>query len=69
MDKLYTKAMRRPCGIPLNGTHFFWEHMIAEMKCPFIKRDLFQKNPAHIPFLFQWEEVVRRSSRYDTNGG
>jgi len=54
-------------GVPLNGTHFFWDHMIANMGFPFLKRDLLQKNPARIPLLTYWERIVRQSSDYDTD--
>ncbi len=54
-------------GVPLNGTHFFWDHMIAEMDFPFLKRDLLQKNPARIPLLTYWERVIQRSTSYDTD--
>ena len=54
-------------GVPLNGTHFFWDHLIAQMEFPFLKRDLLQKNPARIPLLNYWERVVKQSSTYDTD--
>lgn len=54
-------------GVPLNGTHFFWDYMIARMGFPFIKRDLLQKNPARIPLVSYWERVVREASDYDTD--
>ncbi|WP_157879014.1 rhamnan synthesis F family protein [Pararhodospirillum photometricum] len=54
-------------GVPLNGTHFFWDYMIARMGFPFIKRDLLQKNPAHIPLVSYWEKVVSDSSDYKTD--
>ena len=53
-------------GVPLNGTHFFWDYLIAQMGFPFLKRDLLQKNPARIPLLNYWERVVQQSSNYDT---
>lgn len=53
-------------GVPLNGTHFFWDYLIAQMDFPFLKRDLLQKNPARIPLLNYWERVVKQSSDYDT---
>ncbi|MEN3794255.1 rhamnan synthesis F family protein [Fulvimarina sp. MAC3] len=54
-------------GVPLNATHFFWDHLIAKMGFPFIKRELLQKNPARIPLLSYWETVVEANSDYDTN--
>ncbi|MGQ9367373.1 rhamnan synthesis F family protein [Azospirillum sp. ST 5-10] len=52
-------------GIPLNGSHYFWDVMIANMEFPFIKRDLLHKNPVRIPFLGHWELLVRQNSAYD----
>lgn len=54
-------------GIPLNGTHFFWDYMIDHMRCPFIKRDLLQQNPAEVPYLIYWERVINNVSDYDTD--
>lgn len=54
-------------GVPLNGTHFFWDYLIAEMEFPFLKRELLQKNPARIPLLNYWERVVRTNTPYDTD--
>ena len=54
-------------GVPLNGTHFFWDYLISQMDFPFLKRDLLQKNPARIPLLNYWERVVKQSTDYDTD--
>lgn len=54
-------------GIPLNGSHFFWEYLILALGCPFIKRELLRKNPARIPGLPRWEDVIRSVSPYDTD--
>lgn len=54
-------------GVPLNGTHFFWEYLIQAAGCPFIKRELLRKNPARIPGLPRWEDVIRSVSHYDTD--
>lgn len=54
-------------GVPVNGTHFFWDYLIAQMEFPFIKRDLLQKNPARIPLLNYWERVIKNSTDYDTD--
>ncbi|NJL72016.1 MAG: polysaccharide biosynthesis-like protein [Candidatus Competibacteraceae bacterium] len=54
-------------GRPVNSTHFFWDYLIANMGFPFIKRELLQRNPAHIPLLTYWERVVRENSIYDTS--
>ena len=53
-------------GIPLNPTHFFWDHLIGRMGCPFIKRDLLATNPAGVPLLQYWEQASQNVSDYDT---
>lgn len=54
-------------GVPVNTIHFFWEYLIREMGCPFMKRELLRDNPGQIPFLQYWERVISESSDYDTD--
>ena len=54
-------------GIPLNSAHFFWDHLIVRMGCPFLKRVLLRENPARIPGLISWQEVIQSASKYDTD--
>jgi lipopolysaccharide biosynthesis protein len=54
-------------GVPLNLTHFLWDFLILERGCPFVKRDLLQRNPSRVPGLQRWEAVIRSVSRYDTD--
>lgn len=54
-------------GLPLNQTHFFWDHLLGEALCPFIKRDLLQGNPMFVPFLHQWEPLLKQVSTYDSD--
>jgi lipopolysaccharide biosynthesis protein len=54
-------------GTPLNATHFFWDYLIGELGCPFLKRDLLTRNPMEVPFVSQWQMLLRRSSGYDTD--
>lgn len=67
--KAYAEQLFRAIdrGVPLNSTHFFWDHLIARMGFPFVKRDLLQKNPVRIPLLSYWERVIRDASDYDTD--
>jgi lipopolysaccharide biosynthesis protein len=51
-------------GVPLNPTHFFWDDLITEFQCPFIKRDLLEKNPAGVPLLGSWRSVIAYSTEY-----
>lgn len=52
---------------PLNATHFFWDYLIGELGCPFLKRDLLLRNPMGIPFVSQWRLLLERTSDYDTD--
>jgi lipopolysaccharide biosynthesis protein len=51
-------------GHPFNPTHFFWEHLVMIAGCPFIKRDLLEKNPVHVPLLANWRRAIASSSNY-----
>jgi lipopolysaccharide biosynthesis protein len=53
-------------GKPLNATHQFWDYLVAELGCPFIKRDLLQRNPTGVPYVQFWEKLIRQVSNYDT---
>jgi lipopolysaccharide biosynthesis protein len=53
-------------GLPLNPMHQFWDHMIAVLRCPFIKRELLARNPAAVPHVHVWERLIRGVSSYDT---
>ena len=52
-------------GRPMNSMHVFWETLILEYKCPFLKRELVKSNPVNVPFAWRWPEVVRQASDYD----
>jgi lipopolysaccharide biosynthesis protein len=52
-------------GDTLNQTHYFWDYLIGEAGCPFIKRDLLLRNPVGVPYVNQWDALIRRSSQYD----
>lgn len=54
-------------GVPINPTHLFWDYLIGTMGFPFLKRELLRNNPMHLPFLANWEDVVRGASDYDTD--
>ncbi len=54
-------------GTPLNPSHFFWDQMLLDFNCPFLKRELLTVNPAQVPMITKWEQVVRQVSDYDTN--
>ncbi len=52
---------------PPNIMHWFWDHLITDMRCPFIKRELLMENPLRVPNVAHWQDVVRRASAYDTD--
>src|SRR5215470_12548921 len=54
-------------GRPLNPSHYFWDPLISRMGCPFLKRELLRKNPARIPGLVHWQDVIQVTGKYDTD--
>lgn len=54
-------------GKPLNPMHYFWEELLRDYGCPFLKRDLVRSNPAQLPHVARWSEVLRDNSSYDVN--
>jgi lipopolysaccharide biosynthesis protein len=72
MDEDSRKYLKRMLGVvergaPLNISHFFWDRLIAKMGCPFLKRELLEKNPVAIPYVSRWQEVIGEVSDYDTD--
>jgi lipopolysaccharide biosynthesis protein len=65
-ERLRLLADAVDAGIPLNPANFFWEVLINHMSFPFIKRDLLEVNPAQLPGVSRWRELVRARSDYDT---
>ena len=51
-------------GKPLNPTHYFWDSLIISFGCPFIKRDLLEKNHVGIPLLCSWRAAIAEVSDY-----
>jgi lipopolysaccharide biosynthesis protein len=48
----------------INPSHQFWDILISEFKCPFLKRELIKFNPAKIPSAWQWDKVIARDTDY-----
>jgi lipopolysaccharide biosynthesis protein len=48
-----------------NPTHDFWKVLITDLKCPFIKRELIQKNPHNIKDISEWQTVLQNNTAYD----
>ena len=40
-------------GTPLNASHFFWDILIEDFGCPFVKRELIFVNPCNVPTYFK----------------
>jgi lipopolysaccharide biosynthesis protein len=62
---LETVAREISNGTPLNAMHSFWDVLIVEFGCPFIKRNLLRQNPARIPGLLEWPALLQKHSDYD----
>jgi hypothetical protein len=43
---------------PLNPTHSFWFELVACCNFPFVKTDLLIRNPAGIPDIVDWRELI-----------
>jgi hypothetical protein len=52
-------------GTPMNQAHFFWETIVVDFGCPFLKRDVIKLNPAGIPYTWRWPEMISEHSDYD----
>ena len=53
-------------GKPLNQSHFFWDTLVEEFDCPFIKRELIVANPCNVPTYYKlggYFPPARRRSR------
>jgi lipopolysaccharide biosynthesis protein len=68
-SKAYLKRMHGVVehGGTLNISHFFWDRLILKMGCPFLKRELLEKNPVAVPYVSRWQEVIGGISDYDTD--
>jgi lipopolysaccharide biosynthesis protein len=68
-SKDYLKRMHAVVerGVTLNISHFFWDRLILKMGCPFLKRELLEKNPVAVPYVSRWQEVIGAASDYDTD--
>jgi lipopolysaccharide biosynthesis protein len=60
--RYYKKVM---ADYPVNPVHYFWNTLIEDFHCPFIKRELLKSNPAMIPSVPRWREVIAAQSCYD----
>jgi hypothetical protein len=47
-------------GKPVNPAAFFWDTLITEWRCPFVKRELFMKNPTDDPDPARFTDLLVR---------
>jgi hypothetical protein len=52
-------------GIPQNPTHAFWDTLLRDFRCPFVKRELLLHNPAEIPYATDVRELLETHTAYD----
>ncbi|MEO0543716.1 MAG: rhamnan synthesis F family protein [Pseudomonadota bacterium] len=52
-------------GNPINQSHFFWETLIEDYKCLFLKRELIHSNPIGTPYPWRWRDVVKKQTNFD----
>lgn len=50
----------------LNPTHFYWDFLIRDFNCPFIKKELLLKNPVNIR-IDNWINFITKYSEYNIN--
>jgi hypothetical protein len=62
LDRLQGLLIR---GVPMNPSHVFWETLLTEFGCPFLKREAITINPLGLPFIWRWDDVIVRVSDYD----
>jgi lipopolysaccharide biosynthesis protein len=51
----------------VNPTQFYWDVLITDYACPFIKRDLLTSNPNGVPGTSRWPQVIAAHSGYDVS--
>jgi lipopolysaccharide biosynthesis protein len=66
-DKRYLESLADQIskGVRLNQMHSFWDVLIVDFACPFIKRGLLQSNPARIRGLVDWPSLLSQYTDYD----
>ncbi len=48
-----------------NPMHHYWQELISENHCPFIKRDLLRDNPVESAPLDDWFDFIRDQTQYN----
>jgi lipopolysaccharide biosynthesis protein len=50
----------------VNPTLFYWDRLIEEYSCPFLKTEVLRLNRAQSERIHQWQEIIHAKSSYDT---
>jgi hypothetical protein len=68
-EKRYLEALAEEIsrGSRLNPMHPFWDVLIVEFACPFVKRNLLRSNPARIRGLVDWPSLLAAYTGYDVD--
>lgn len=57
--KTFSEVERRNAlGRPVNSTHYFWDILLTEGECPFLKVQLLRDNPKNVPKVELWRELA-----------
>jgi rhamnosyltransferase len=63
----YDKLRRLRSFGRCNATHFYWDQLIARLRCPFVKRELIRENPMKLASARYWKGFLERYTGYDTS--
>ena len=50
---------------PNNPTHYHWDRLVEELRCPFLKIQLVRDNPRSVQTIARWREVVSTATDFD----
>ena len=50
---------------PVNMTHYGWDILIGDYRCPFVKVQLLRDNPKRVDDVPNWQAIVAKVSGYD----
>jgi lipopolysaccharide biosynthesis protein len=66
-ERRYLQALAEDIsrGNKLNPMHSFWDVLIVEFSCPFVKRGLLRFNPTGVPGLIDWPSLLATYTDYD----
>jgi hypothetical protein len=52
-------------GLSQNPTHVFWDTLLADFRCPLIKRELLLVNPTEVPYATEVRGLMEALTDYD----